>query len=717
MIKKPFSRKILAITGIIAVVILAGFYLWQHYKYRVADTALEDAISKDSLYHLSYDYLRFDEVNGNAVLKNVRVIPDTARVITMSPEALPSILLDIQVNSITIKGVQTMKALRGKDVVGDTVIINHPQVTMYVLKPLKKNTELEVEAREVYKEILGSLEKVKVGFVLIDSIHVKAVQFRSGKKDFDFINGNIQLTDVLIDSAHNNDSSRILFSKKASFTVDQFYSFNNDRPELIVSNVAFSGELKTIVFERIVLNRFNDAAGEGKMLLDASTLKVAGVNTNAIVKDKNLVVDSIQCGQIDIYEPPKENLPDIKAVSKEQPQSDSASGFQNVYSIALRYLAFDNVNFKATQARNFDLGKIQFQLQDVAADRVALLKKNPLQYVNEVNLEIAYMKFTSGDKQYKYGLDDIRINSRTKSLKIGSAYSTPVLSETAFAKHYKYQRDRFDASMKGITLHGIRMNDLFNNKLVATGLTVSQTSLKLYRDLTRPLEQKSKVGNYPSQLLKKLDFPVHITKASLPSVYVSYREKQVNSGEVGTVTFTQTSLDVSNITNIDSEINKNQVLTVGFKAKALGPIPLNGNFYFYMKSNNGSFRAKGSTGSFDALALNKIALPMAMVRIKSGRINSIDFDFKGDDSGASGPMTMAYDNLKIDILKKDGDSEELKKRGFLSLLANIVIVNNNPSNGKLREAEAKRERDVYKSFFNLVWKTLFEGMKETLGAP
>lgn len=716
MAKINLSRKTFLIAGIAAVLIFTGVYLWQHYKYRVLDTGLESALSSDSLYHLSYDYLRFDEVNGSAVLKNVRVVPDTGRVYRTRMDSLPPILLDIQVSSIDIRGVQTLKALRGNEITGDTLIIHRPKVIMYVLKPLEKSTEVEAQAKEVYEEILGNLKRIKVGFVLIDSIHVEAVQFRTGKKEFDFINGNIQLTDVLIDSAHNEDTSRILFSKKAAFTVDYFYTFNNSRPELIVNNVAFSGSMRTVVFERIVLNRFTDAEGTGEMLLDASTLKFAGVNTNAIVKDKNILVDSVQCGRIDIYEPPKENLPDMNSRNSSDTQM-TATGFQNVYSVKLGYLAFDDVHFHAERAKGVDIGKIKFQLHKAEADRIGKFTSHPLDFVEEVNLEIAHLKFASADKQYNFGLNNITLNSRSKNLKIGSAFSSPVLGESAFANHYKYQRDRFDAVLKNIILTGIRMNDLFENKLIAFNLLVGNTNLKIYRDLTKPLEPKSRVGNYPSQMLKQLDMPVYVASARLPSIYVQYREKQVNSGEVGTVYFSNTSMNITNITNINSEIAKNQILNIDFNSRALGDIPLRGSFRFFMKSGSGRFKVKGSTSEFDALTLNKIAVPMAMVRVKSGKIKSLDFEFNGNDSGATGPMTMKYENLKVDILKKQEEADTLKKRGFLSLLANIVIVNNNPANGKTRSVEPERERDVYKSFFNLVWKTLFEGMKETVGAP
>jgi hypothetical protein len=53
----------------------------------------------------------------------------------------------------------------------------------------------------------------------------------------------------------------------------------------------------------------------------------------------------------------------------------------------------------------------------------------------------------------------------------------------------------------------------------------------------------------------------------------------------------------------------------------------------------------------------------------------------------------------------------------MSLAANFLVQNNNPGSSGLRKVNAKYERNIYKSFFNLVWKTIFAGMKETVGIP
>ena len=78
---------------------------------------------------------------------------------------------------------------------------------------------------------------------------------------------------------------------------------------------------------------------------------------------------------------------------------------------------------------------------------------------------------------------------------------------------------------------------------------------------------------------------------------------------------------------------------------------------------------------------------------------------------------MKYSDLKVDVLKRGKKSNDVKKKGLKSLVANIIVKNNNPGNGALREVNPHYDRNVQKSFFNLVWKTIFTGMKKTVGMP
>jgi hypothetical protein len=714
---KFFSKKIFIVLGCIVIIVVAGYFVWQKYKYKIIEYKVSAKVSEktDGLYKVRYDDLKFDEITGNASMKNIRIIPDTNLVKTLTVDNMPDILLDVTIATLTIKGAKTAKALLGKEVVGDTVIIDDARITMYSVNPLQKGTRIESQANMVYKEILGKLNLIKVGFVFVNNVNVEGISFASKEKNFDFINGKFLLEDVLIDSSHHLDTNRILFCRQAAFTVDSFFSYNNGRKELSVRNVNFLGKERTVLFDEISLDRFPDESGKGTRLLDAKTLRLSGVNTNEVVKNKNIVVDTILCKTITAYELPVEKL---KSKKEKKVAAGDTTGFRNVYSISMQHLNFPKVTFVPFAESNLSLGNLAIKVNGVAAERIVDLETHPADYSKEVEVALDRLSIKSKDGLYHFKMQDIALNSLKQQLNINSFSILPSLGEKQFAAKSEFQKDRYEVTMTGIALKNIQMNNLIAKKLVASDLVIDKTNAKIYRDIHKQLEQKNKVGNYPSQLLHALDLPVNVGKATFQNAYIEYRENETVSDSIGVISFANSKLTITNITNMADVIKKNNELNIQFDSKALGIIPLNGNFKFlYNNIDDGNFIVNGSVGGFNALELNKVSIPMALLKLNTGKINSLDFHFKGNNTGAEGDFTMKYEDLKVDILKRDKNTNEVRKRGLASLAANVIVKNNNPDSRGLRQVTPSYKRNTYKSFFNLVWKMIFTGMKETVGIP
>ena len=106
-----------------------------------------------------------------------------------------------------------------------------------------------------------------------------------------------------------------------------------------------------------------------------------------------------------------------------------------------------------------------------------------------------------------------------------------------------------------------------------------------------------------------------------------------------------------------------------------------------------------------------------MVRIKTGQVQKIDFQFAANGQGSTGTMHMYYTDLTVDLLKEGEDGAPVKKKGFLSFLANTILIKDqNPSKGEaVRVAKVNFQRPKAASFFNLLWKSVFIGMRETVG--
>ncbi|MEO6870268.1 MAG: hypothetical protein ABI168_11520, partial [Ginsengibacter sp.] len=653
------------------------------------------------------------ESTGNAYIGNIHIWADTFRIKNMKDEELPYMILDIKIRSVSVTGVKAVKALAAGNLEGDSVVIDRPEIIIYTLKPVNKQTKIENEAGALYKQILGNLTRIKLNYAFINNAQVSALNFYGKNKDFNIQNIKIKLDDVLVDSSHNRDTTRTLFCKQAAFVIDSFITFHNNRQELTINDVDFSGQHKSILFNKIKLNVFGKNLSDSIQFISAKNLQFTGLNTNEFVKDKNIFIDSITCDEILLNPPPKAFYADSKSSRDEK----DTTGFFHVYSIQLNELNFPKINMAPEVKSKYRVGKLAIKIIGVKAEQIITLKDEPIEHSKEINLSLSSIGWQSDDKLYSYGMENILVNSKSRLLRINHVFIHPELSETAFAASQKFQRDRYDLNLNGITLNGIKMEDVVNNKLIAERLVINNTVAKISRDLKKPLEVKNKVGNYPSQLIQKLDFPIDVKSGLLNKAYIQYREHEKVSDSTGDVTFNNATLKLSNITNIPEKIKANNLFVINYKAMALGQIPINGNFKFYLDNDNGAFIADGNISSFDAKVLNKVSIPMALIRLQKGKINSIDFNFKGNDVQANGDFVMKYEDMKVDVLKRDENTKDIKKRGLFSLVANILVKNSNPHNGSLRRTTPSFQRDIHKSFFNLIWKMIFNGLKETVGLP
>lgn len=713
---KRLSKKLLFILAAILLLIFIGYVFWEKFKYQIVENSLSAKVAQytDSLYTIKYESLSFNEATGNASIKNIQIIPDTSRAKKLAVENMPDFLMNVTIKSLTVTGVKTAKALEGSSLEGDSVIIDNPDIILYSLKELQKGTKIQLEANEIYRQILGKLNLIKIGFVFINHLNATGIDFFKKSKNFDFINGKLLLQDILIDSAHHLDTTRILFCRQAAFTVDSFFTYNHNRKALSVKKVHFLGKQRQLLFGQISVNRFENDTSASIRLLDAEGLTLNGVNSNEIVKNKNLVIDTILCNNIILYELP---LPALKTSTISKVESADSTGFVNVYGVYMKHLDFPKVTFVPFAKSNYSVGNIGIKINEVKAGQIVKLQMHPMDYTREAEVSLTRLSVKTKDDIYTFNAENITLNSLQRELNIHSFDIVPFAGEHQFANNFNYQTDRYDVHLRGISLKNIVMNDLLENKLTASNLVVENTVAKIYHDLHKPLSQKSKVGNYPSQLLQKLNLPINISTATLKNAYIEYKENEIVSDSTGVVTFTNSKLDITNMTNIPEAIQKNNQLNISFQANILNAIPISGNFKFSLNSDHGNFLTNGHTPAFDASILNKVSIPMALIQINSGRINSIDFNFKGNDTSANGNLVMKYEDLKVNILKRDKNTKEVKKRRFATLAANLAVKKSNPASSGLRKANPQYQRNIYKSFFNLVWKTTFTGMKETVGIP
>jgi hypothetical protein len=257
MIEKKNSRHsawLYIISGLAIIGIIAGFF-WQNIKYELVRRKLSTAISGKSagLYRLSYKNLVIDEVAGNISVEDVHLATDSSVYLQLSKGDNPPARIDISIPKMVITGVKTPKALLNKELEGHSINIQSAVIQLTTGKQGNNSSKTKL-VDEIYEQVLGNLQRVKA-----DSLNLQDITFimndpESGKAKFEGRGFSCGLADILIDSLHQNDSSRILFAKEISIRCNNLSLNSKDKQfKYIFSGLDYNSTHNLLQVEKILI--------------------------------------------------------------------------------------------------------------------------------------------------------------------------------------------------------------------------------------------------------------------------------------------------------------------------------------------------------------------------------------------------------------------------------------------------------------------------------
>lgn len=228
------------------------------------------------------------------------------------------------------------------------------------------------------------------------------------------------------------------------------------------------------------------------------------------------------------------------------------------------------------------------------------------------------------------------------------------------------------------------------------------------------------VHGFPQQLLMQTPLSVQVNKTNIRGMQIQYEEYHPQSGKSGIIYFNDINGTITNTTNNRGAIKKNGVTRVSANGRFMHFIPITAHISFDLNQvKSGQFSAAIDMGKFDAAKLQNITEPMGLFLIKRGTVEKAHADVSANNYNGNGKITLVYNDLHITPVKKDDDrASGYKKKSALSFVANALIIKDeNPSHGNLRQPEVSVKRDPKESFFNFIWKIALSGILKTTGIP
>lgn len=456
--------------------------------------------------------------------------------------------------------------------------------------------------------------------------------------------------------------------------------------------------------------------------LEVDALIIREANAKEAVTSKKLTVADIIINnpQLMIYNNRQDYNDTVTTVKEQRPLhtllKDIFSELK-VNQVELNNINFTFINKSNNEEKRTSLKNLDIKISDILVDSLASIDSSRVYYTKNVEITIKDYKIATPDSLYFVKLEDLNFSTAKNMLTLKNVKLEPRLSKNNFHKTVKHAKDRFDLDFRRIEIKDIDFNLFLNRqKLYARQLSISEAKVDVYNNNAYRKIIQNKTGKFPHQQLLKLALDMKISEIALKNVDISYSEYDKKSKKTGRIDFKNTHGTITNVVNDKKALKQNAVMKAHLKSAIFGYAPLTLNMSFYMNSKIGEFNYSGTIGSFDGTIVNQIVKPLGMAEINSANIKKMVFNVKANQNVARGSMQFYYTDLNVNVLKRE-ENGQLKKQGLVSTLANTFIINTeNPNKkGVFTKGNIYFVRPAEASFFSFLWKSLFTGIKESVG--
>lgn len=390
---------------------------------------------------------------------------------------------------------------------------------------------------------------------------------------------------------------------------------------------------------------------------------------------------------------------------KYDPQKDFVKPFEN--TISTGKLIIKNGEFKmldSLQKPSVKVANISFELTNIKVDSTTLKKDIPVRY-RDYTLKCDSLFFDMGKH---YTITANKLSTTDSKLSLENFRMTPKQSREQFTRMQPKELDQFNLSAKKISIPNLDWGYFRDTLYVHTPkITLDGIYANIYRS-KEPADDYTRKKLY-SEMLRSLKFDLDVKQLDIKNTIIEYEEQLTFSKPAAKVSFSKFDAKIKNIYSLTGYNNQKKLPASVLDVKCLfmKSSPLRVTWSFNIPDKSDAFTIMGHLQNIDTQKTDAITMPLMNART-DGHIKEVKFTFNGNLRHGSGPFAINYDDLKVDILKKDGK----KENKLVSTIANTIVKND--SDDKLKETHVEVDRIQHKSVFNFLWRFTEQGLKQSV---
>jgi len=456
--------------------------------------------------------------------------------------------------------------------------------------------------------------------------------------------------------------------------------------------------------------------------LSVKKLTIKNVGAKKAYQEKILIIDDITIDKPDLTIINKRySFNDTVKVGKSKtPYQIIEKVFKQlrIDSISLKDISLNYINKNERITKQTALKHLDIHISKIQIDSAAALDSSRFYYTKGVDVTLHDYKINTPDSMYTAELEQIYFSTAKREIVLDRVNFTPRYNHTEFYKILGTSADIFTLKFKKIAITDIDLQRfLRDQKLYAGTMDIDKANVEIFSNSNYKGKKTSKIGKDPHQALQKVALDMRLDKLNLTHSNIVYAELDATTQQTGIITFNNTTGHFFNVTNDPDVKKKNPFMTAHINTRFMNAGPLRVNFRFNLNARDGAFNYSGTLGRFDGRILDKLVKPLAMVHVKRADVQKLNFNVNANNYGGQGHLEFYYKNLDVELLKKVDGQKQLQTQGFISRVANVLILeNDNPDNGgTFRPGPINLKREPTVSFFSFLYKGLLDGLKPSVG--
>ena len=503
--------------------------------------------------------------------------------------------------------------------------------------------------------------------------------------------GSIFLLLVLLDVGLNtyikNKLPELLNSKKDA----AFYITYKDADFSLLKRRISATEVKVIPTESL-----NNPEIKKGIFADVKSIEILNIDLYKVI-----FKNTISAGKLIVLEPKAILFESEKDEKKEESQAiDLINKIIYVSDIVIKDGSFQIIANSETTAR-LNVANIDCELAGILVTNKSLSRKIPF--------EFATYNFSCDSIYYRpsveYHITAKNLKTDNNSLIVEKFAYSPEFSRPEFVKRMKTEKDIF-----GILADTIKLNNMnwgFVNEeffFKTESLVVENPSADIYRP-KMPADDLTRKKMY-SELLRGIPFDMKIDTLKLNNAKLVYEEEKGFDKGPGILSFDRFYMKTTGISSAYKQ-KKVEDVRIRIDCRFMKVSPFKVNWSFNVLDKSDAFNINGTIFDFPAADLAVFTKPYTNTQME-GVLEEVRFNFNGNNQISKGTFELKYDDLKVEILRKDRE----RKNKVVSAIANIFVKKS--SKEELKKAEVAVDRIPEKSFFNLLWISIADGLKQIL---